>query len=158
MVPDAMISVLRMLSFKSTFSLSYFTIIKRLFSSFSLSAIRVVAVVVQLLVMSNSLQSHKLQHSRLPCPSLFPRDCTNSCPLSQWCQTTISSSVFPFSSCPQSFPKSGSFSTSQLFASGSQSIRASVSASVLPMSIQNWFPLGWTGLTSLQSKGLRNSN
>ena len=106
-------------------------------------------------VMSNSLQPHELQHTRLPCPSLSPGICSNSCPLSQWCHPTISSSVTPFSSCPQSFPVSGSsFLMSRLFASGGQSIGASESASVLPMNIQGWFTLGLTGLISLQSKGL----
>ena len=85
-----------------------------------------------------------------------PRGCSNSCPSSQWCPPTISSFVVPFSSCPQSFPKSGSFQTSQLFASGSQSIGVSASTSVLPMNTQDWFPLGWTGWISLQSKGLKS--
>ena len=97
-------------------------------------------------VMSDSLQLHGLQHDRLSCPSLSPRVCSNSCPLSWWCYLSISSSVAPFSSCPQSFPASGSFSVSQLFTSGGQSIRASASASVLPMNIQDWFSLGWTSL------------
>ena len=104
-------------------------------------------------VMSNSLQSHGLQHARLPCPSPAPRACSNSCPLSRWCHPTISSSVIPFSSCLQSFPASGSFPVSQFFTSGGQSIGVSESASVLPMNIQAWFPLGWTGWISLQSKG-----
>ena len=104
--------------------------------------------------MSNSLQPHELQHARLPCPSLSPYVCSNSCPLSQWCHPTISSSVIPFFSCPQSCPASGSFSMSQNFASGGQSIGASASASDLPMNTQDWSPLGWTGLISLQSKGL----
>ena len=103
-------------------------------------------------VVSDSLRPHGLQHARLPCPSPSSRVCSNSCPLSQWCHPTISSSVFPFSSCPQSFPASGSFLVSQFFASGGQSI--GVSASVLPMNIQDWFPLRWTGLISLLSKGL----
>ena len=103
-------------------------------------------------VMSDSLRPHELQHCRLPYPSLSPWLCSNSCPLSQWCHPSISSSVVSFSSCPQSFPASGSFPVSQLFTSGGQSIRAS--ASVLPMSIQGWFPLGWTDLVSLLSKGL----
>jgi len=94
----------------------------------------------------NSLQPHRRQHARLPFPSLSPRVCSNSYPLSWWCHPTISSSVVPFSSCPQSFPASGSFPMSWLFASGGQSIRASVLASVLPMNIQGWFPLGLTGL------------
>ena len=90
----------------------------------------------------------------LPSPALSPRVCSNSCPLYQWCHSTISSSVVPFSSCPQSFPASGSFPMSQLFASGGHSIGASVSASVLPMNIQDWFPLGLISLISLLSKGL----
>ena len=101
--------------------------------------------------MSDFSQPHGLQHARLPCPSLSPRVCSNSCPLSQWCYPTVSSSVIPFS-CLQSYPASGSFPVSQLFPSGSQSIGAS--ASVLPMDIQGWFPLGLTALISLQSKGL----
>ena len=105
-------------------------------------------------VVSNSLRPHGLQHARLPCPSPSPRACSNSCPLSRWCHPTISSSVVPFSSCLQSFPASGSFLMSWLFISGGQSIGASASALVLPMNIQDWFPLGWTGWTSLQSKGL----
>ena len=104
-------------------------------------------------VMSNSLQPHGLQHIRLPCQSLTPGAYSDSCPSSQWCHPTISSSVIPFSSCPQSFPASGSFPTSQIFASGGQSIGASASA-VLTMNIHNWFPLELTGLISLQSKGL----
>ena len=102
--------------------------------------------------MSDSLRPQRLQHARLPCPSPTPRACSNSCPSSQWCHPTISSSVVPFSSCLQSFPASGSFPTNQFFASGGQSIGAS--ASVLPMNIQDWFPLGLTGLISLQSRGL----
>ena len=105
-------------------------------------------------VVSDSLWPHGLWHTRLPCPSPTPRACSNSSPLSQWCHPTISSSVIPFSSCLQSFPASGSFPMSQLFASGGQSIGASASASVLPMNIQDWFPLEWTGWISLQSKGL----
>ena len=88
-----------------------------------------------------TLQPHELQHARLPCPSLSPRVCSNSCLLSWWCHPTISSSITAFS-CPQCFPASGSFPVSRLFASGGQSIRASASASVLPMNIQGWFPLG----------------
>ena len=102
-------------------------------------------------VVSDSLQPHRLQYARPPCPSPTPRACSNSCPSSQWCHPTISSSVVPFSSCLQFFPASGSFPTSQLFASGGQSI--GVSASVLPMNIQDWSPVGWTGWISLQSKG-----
>ena len=100
------------------------------------------------------LWPHGLQHVRLPCPSPTPRACSSSCPSSWWCHSTISSSVVPFSSCLQSFPASGSFPISQFFASGGQSTGVSASASVLPMNIQDWFPLGWTGWTTLQSKGL----
>ena len=102
--------------------------------------------------MSDSLEPHGLQHSRLPCLSPSPGVCSNSCSLSRWCHPTISSFVFPFSSCLQSFPASGSFLMSWLFASGDQSIGAS--ASVLPMNNQGWFPLGLTGLICLLSKGL----
>ena len=105
-------------------------------------------------VVSESLQPHRLQDARLPCPSPTPRVYSNSCLSSRWFHPTISSSVFPFSSCPQPFPASGSFPMSQLFASGDQSIGLSASASDLPMNIQDWFPLGWTGWISLQSKGL----
>ena len=104
-------------------------------------------------VTSDSLWPHGLQHSWLLCPSPTHGACSKSCPLSQWCHPTISSSVVPFS-CIQSFPASGSFPMSQFFASGGQSIGVSASASVLPMNIQDWFPLGWTGWISLQSKGL----
>ena len=103
------------------------------------------------LVMSKSLQLHGPQLARPPCPSPTPRGHSNSCPLSQWCHPTISSSVVPFSSCPQSFPASGFFQMSQLFASGGQSIGVSASASVLPMNTQDLSPLGWTGWISLQS-------
>ena len=105
-------------------------------------------------VMSNYLQPQGLQHARLPCPSPSPGICSNSCPSSRWCHPTISSSVVLFSSCLQSFPASGSFLISQFFSSGGQSIGVSASASVLPMNIQDWSPLGWTGWISLQSKGL----
>ena len=105
-------------------------------------------------VMSDSLRPHGLQHARPPCPSPTPRVYPNSCPSSQWCHPTISSSVVPFSSCPQSFPPSGSFPMSQFFTSGGQSIGVSASTSVLPMKTQDWSPLGWTGWISLQSKGL----
>ena len=104
-------------------------------------------------VMSGSLWPHGRQHARPPCPSPSPRAYSNSCPLSQWCHPTISSSVIPFS-CLQSFPASGSFPVSRLFTLGGQSTEASASASVLPMNIQDWFPLGLTGLISLQSKRL----
>ena len=105
-----------------------------------------------LVVISDSLWSHGLQHARLPCPS--PRVCSNPCPLSQWCHPTISFSVTPFTFCPQSFPESRSISVSQLFPSDGQSIGTSTSASALPMSIQDWCPLGVIGLISLLSKGL----
>ena len=118
-------------------------------------------------VMSNSLQLQGMQHARLPCPSPSPGVYSYSCPLSQWCHPTISSSVIPFSSCSQSFPASESFPVSQLpasesfpgsrlFTSGGQSIGASASASVLPMKIQGLFPFGMTGLISLPSKGLQH--
>ena len=105
-------------------------------------------------VTSNSLQPHGLQHTRVPCPSPSPGAYSNLCPLSQWCHPAISSSVVPFTSCLQSFPASRSFPMGQFFASGGQSIRASASASVPTMNIQDWVPLGLTGLISLQSKGL----
>ena len=94
------------------------------------------------------------QHARLSCPSPTPRACSNSCASCRWCHATVSSSVVPFSSCLQSFPASGSFPMSQFFPSGGQSIGVSASASFLPMNIQDWFPLGWTGWISLQFKGL----
>ena len=102
----------------------------------------------------DSLWPHGLWLTRLPCPSSIPRAYSNSCPSSQWCYLTISSSAAPLSSCPQFFPASGSFPRNLLFASDDQSIRVSASASVLPMNIQDWFPLGLTGLISLRSKGL----
>ena len=105
-------------------------------------------------VISDSLWPHEPQHSRPPCPSPTLGVHPNPCPLSQWFHPTISSSVVHFSSCPQSFPASGSFPMSQFFSSGGQSIGVSASTSVLPMNIQDWFPLGWTGWISLQSKGL----
>ena len=105
-------------------------------------------------VVSDSLQPHGLQHTKLPCPSPTPGASSNSCPSSWWCHPTISSSLVPFSSCIQSFSASGSFQMSQFFTSCGQSVGASASASVLPMNIQDWFSLGLTGLISLQSKGL----
>ena len=105
-------------------------------------------------VMSDSFWPHGLQHIKPPGPSPTSRVYSNSNPLSRWCHQTILSSVVPFSSCLQSFPASGSFTMSQLFTSDGQSIGVSVSTSVLPMNFQNWFPLGWTGWISLQSKGL----
>ena len=104
--------------------------------------------------MSNSLRPHESQHTRPPCPSPTPRVHPNSCASNRWCHPAISSSVIPFSSCPQSLPASGSFPVSQLFAWGGQSIGVSTSASVLPVNTQDWSPLGWTGWISLQSKGV----
>ena len=105
-------------------------------------------------VVSDSLRLHESQHARPPCPSPTPGVHSDSCPSSQWCHPAISSSVVPFSSCPQSLPASGSFPMNQLFASGGQSIGVSASTSVIPMNTQDWSPLGWTGWISLQSKGL----
>ena len=105
-------------------------------------------------VMSNSLRPHGLQQARLPCSSQSPRVYSNSCTSSWWCHPTILSSVVPFSSCLQSFPASGSFRVSQLTPSGGQSIVVSASASILPVNIQGWFPLGMTGLISLMFKEL----
>ena len=104
--------------------------------------------------MSGSLQPYKQQDARLPCASLSPRVFSNSCPLSQGCHPTISFSIIPFSSCPQSFTASESFQMAPLLASGGQSIGVSASASVLPINTQDWSPLGWTGWISLQTKGL----
>ena len=106
------------------------------------------------LVVSDSLWPHEPQHTRPPCPSPTARVYPNSCPLSRCSHSTISSSVVPFSSCPQSFPASESFQMSQLFTSVGQSIGVSASTSVLPMNTQDWSPLGWTGWISVQSKGL----
>ena len=105
-------------------------------------------------VVSDSLRPHESQHARPPCPSPTPGAYPDSCPSSPWCHPAVSSSVVPFSSCPQSFPASGSFPISQLFAWSGQSTGLSASASVLPMNTQDWSPLGWTGWISLQSKGL----
>ena len=107
-------------------------------------------------VVSDSLRPHELQHASPPCPSPTPRVYSDSCPLSRWCHPTISSSVVPFSSHLQSLPSSGSFQMSQFFTSGGQSIGVSASASVRPMNIQDWSPLGWTGWIPLQSKGLKS--
>ena len=105
-------------------------------------------------VVPDSLRPHELQHARLPCPSPTTRVYPNPCLLSRWFHPTISSSVVPFSSCLLSFPTSGSFKMNQFFSSGGQSIGVSAWTSVLPMNIQDWSPLGWTGWISLQSKGL----
>ena len=109
-------------------------------------------------VMSKSLWPHGLQHAKPPCPSPTPGVYSNSCPSSRWCHPTISSSVVPFFSCLQSFPASGSFPMSQVFTSGGPSIGVSAPASVLPMNIQGWFPLGWTGWISLQSRDSQESS
>ena len=109
-------------------------------------------------VMSDSLWPHEMQHARPPCPSPNPGVHQNPCLLSQWCHPTISASVTPFSFCPQSFPGSGSFQMTQLFAWGGQSIGVSASASVLPMNTHDWSPLGWIGWISLQSKGSQESS
>ena len=105
-------------------------------------------------VMSDSLRPHEPQHARPSCPSPTPRVYSNPCPLSQWCHPTISSSVVPFSSCPQSFQASGSFQMSQLFESDGESTGVSASTSVFPMNTQDWSALGWTGWISFQSKWL----
>ena len=112
------------------------------------------SVQFSLSVVSDSLRPHESQHARPPCPSPTPRVHTNSCPSSRWCHPAISSSVVPFSSCPQSLSASESFPMSQLFIWGGQSIGVSASASVLPKNTQDWSPLGWTDWISLQSKGL----
>ena len=109
-------------------------------------------------VTSNSFETHGLLHARPLCPSPTPRVYSSLCSLNQWCHPTISSSVIPFFSCLQSFPASGSFQMSQFFTSSGQSIGVSTSASVLSMSIQDWFPLGWTGWISLQSKDSQESS
>ena len=109
-------------------------------------------------IMSDTLWPHGLQHTKLPCPSPTPRACSNSCPSSQWCHPTIPFSVVPFSSCLQSFPASRSFPMSQFFASGGQSIGVSATASVLPMNIQDSFPLGLTDLISLHTKDSQESS
>ena len=112
------------------------------------------SVQFSLSVLSDSLWPHESQQTRPPCPSPTPRVHPNPCPSSWWCHPTITSSVVPFSSCPQSFPASGSFPMSQLFPSGSQSMGFSASTSVFPMNTQDWSPLGWTGCITLQSEGL----
>ena len=120
----------------------FFSFLEGLYTSVQFSSVQFSRSVV-----SDSLWPHELQHTRPPCPSPTPGVHPNPCPLSRWCHTTISSSVVPFSSCPQSFPASGSFQMSQL-------IWVSASISVLPMKTQDWSPLEWTGWISLQSKGL----
>ena len=135
--------ILDLSNFKGTWYFYYLLDNKRTFSSVQFSCS----------VLSDSLRPHESQHTRPPCPSPTPRVHSNSCPSSWWCHPTISSSVIPFS-CLQSFPASGSFPMSQFFPSGGQSIGVSASASVLPMNIQDWFPLGLTDLISSKSKGL----
>ena len=132
------------------------TVVKDVWMALKLCAFKTLSQSVQFScsIMSDCLRPRGLQHARLPSPSPTPEDCSNSCPSSRWCHPTISSSVVPFSSCPQSFPASGSFPMSQFFASGGQRIWFSASASVLPMNIQDWFPSGLTDWISLQSKGL----
>ena len=132
--------------------LSYYSLFKYLQANIPKWCTDFPVIIVQLQSPCLTLQPHGLQHIRLPCLSLSPKACPNSYPLSQWCHPTISTPVTLISSCPQSFPTSGSFSVSQFFASGNQSIGASASASALPMKNQDWFPLGWTGWVSLQSK------
>ena len=134
--------------------MSQFYLFPFLFLPYCLAWVQPTVKLLSCSVMSDSLQPHILQHPRPPCPSPAPGACSNSCPSSQWCHPTVSSSVIPFSSCLQSFPASGSFPMSQFFASGGRSIGVSASASVLSMNIQDWFPLGWTSWISLQSKGL----
>ena len=121
---------------------------------YHLTPVRISSVQFSRSVVSDSLRPHESQHARPPCPSPTPGVQPNTCPSSQWCHPTISSSVVPFSSCPQSFPASGSFQMSQFLASGGQSIGVSASTSVLLMNTQDWSPFGWTGWISLQSKGL----
>ena len=141
--------------YKRIFKVSKFTI--KLWKNYSLFVLvtaskKKISVQFSRSVMSDSLRPHELQHARPPCPSPTAGVHPNPCPLSRWCHPTISSSVIPFS-CPQSFPASGSFQMSQLFASCGQNIGVSASTSVLPMNAQDWSPLGWTGWISLQSKG-----
>ena len=125
-----------------------------LLNNFYASFLKDISVQFSRSVVSDSLWPHELQHARPPCPSPTPRVHPNSCPLSRWCHPAISSSVVPFSSCPQFLPASESFPMSQLFASGGQSTGVSTSTSVPPMNTQDWSPLEWTGWISLQSKGL----
>ena len=137
-------------------SLWVFKILSTVFWVYDLSILKVAISSFQISrsVVSDSLQPHEPQQARPHCPSPTPGVYPNSCPLSWWCHPTISYSAVHFSSCPQSSPASRSFQMSQLFSSGGQSIRVSASTSVLPMNTQDWSPLGWTGWTSLQSKGL----
>ena len=124
----------------------------------SLSSVQFNSVQFSASVMSDSLWLHELQHTRPPCPSPAPGVYPNPCPSSRWCRPTISSSIVPFSSCPQSFPAPGSFPMSQFSTSGGQTIGVSASTSVLPMNTQEWSPLGWTGWISLQSRYSQESS
>ena len=135
--------------FSSNLPLLYF-----FYSVLLVSRLEIYSVQFSHSVMSDSLQPHESQHTRPPCPSPTPRVHSNSHPLSRWCHPAISSSVVPFSSCPQSLPASESFPVSQLFAWGGQSIGVSALASFLTKNSQDWSPLEWTGWISLQSKGL----
>ena len=139
---------------KVVYHIVWFANLETSFHPWNKSHLIMVSVHFSHSVMSNSLRPHEPQHARPPCPSSTSRVYPNPCPLSQWYHPTISSSVVPFSSCPQSFPASGSFQISQFFASGGQSIGVSALASVLPMNTQDWSPSEWTGWISLQSKGL----
>ena len=152
--PDAMIFVFWMWSFKTAFSLSFFTLIKKLFCSSSISAFQFSSVQFSHSVMSDSLRPHELWHARPPCPSPTPGVHSDSRPSSQWCHPAISSSVVPFSSCPQSLPASESFPMSQLFTWSGQSTGVSALASFLPNNTQGWSPSEWTGWISMQFKGL----
>ena len=140
--------------FPSTLSRSFHSLLAAIISDDLIEIILGSSVQFSCSVESDSLWPHELQHARPPCPSPPPGGYPNPCPLSQWWHPTISSSVVPFSSCPQSLPASGSFQMSQLFPSGGQSIGVSASASVHPMNIQNWFPLGLNSLISLLFKDL----
>ena len=140
--------------FSSPISFNVFQVLSFSSDVLSQTLIKRQSVQFSLSVVSDSLWPHRLQQVRPPCPSPTPGVHPNSCPLSRWCHPTISPSVVPFSSCPQSFPASASFQMSELFASGGQSIGVSASTSVVPMNIQDCSPLGWTGWISLQSKGL----
>ena len=126
--------------------------LERYFEIMQISYFQLLSLLFSHSVVSNHLQPHEWQRARLPCPSLFPGVCSNLCSLSQWCHLTISFSVSPFSSCAQSFSASGTFPTSWPFTSGDQSTGASASASVLPVSIQGWFPLRLTDLISLSNQ------
>ena len=137
-----------------SFKCEAFLFLEILFGSFFALSHFISSVQFSRSVVSDYLRPHESQHARPPCPSPTPQGHPNPCPSSQWCHPIISSSVVPSSSCLHSFPASGSFPMSQLFTSGGQSTRVSVSASVLPVNIQDWSPLGWTGWISLLSKGL----